>query len=266
MLTATTAYKKPLLITETTPVKSRTTLTILFLLCFPLGVYYIWKRRTATWKKVLYTVAGIPLFLFVYSFLFITLFAAFLPPLDRSTGIRADRTINNMEGQYDVTFLKTARETNGAYEMVQVTLQPGGGNDWHYHKAFVEQFNVLQVQLKVGLNGQEISVEGGQHAEAPKKAMHKFYNTSNSPVVFNVTIVPARSFEKTLRVAYGLISTGQTDKNGLPKNPWHLFLLLGYSESYLQGLPGFIQEPLINALAKIAQWKGEDEALKVFYQ
>jgi hypothetical protein len=52
----------------------------------------------------------------------------------------------------------------------------------------------------------------------------------------------------------------------MPKNPWHLFLILGYSDSYLQGVPGFIQEPLIHALSKIAQWKGAAKDLEPFYK
>ena len=34
-------------------------------------------------------------------------------------------------------------------------------------------------------------------------------------------------------------------------------LLLGYSETYLPEMPSWFQETLVNALAKIAQWKGE---------
>jgi len=98
----------------------------------------------------------------------------------------------------------------------------------------------------------------------PKGVMHKFYNTSTEPVTFLVKIDPARSFEKTLRSAYGLMNTGQSTVEGMPKNPWHLFLILGYSDSYLQGVPGLIQEPLIDALSKIAQWKGYDKDFDPF--
>ncbi|MBN2611077.1 MAG: hypothetical protein JXB00_05935 [Bacteroidales bacterium] len=62
------------------------------------------------------------------------------------------------------------------------------------------------------------------------------------------------------------MNTGQWNHDGFAKNPWHLILLLGYSESYLPKIPPFIQEPLINSLAKIAQWKGEDKALEIFFR
>jgi hypothetical protein len=43
-------------------------------------------------------------------------------------------------------------------------------------------------------------------------------------------------------------------------------LLLCYSGSYLEGMPWYIQEPLVRSLARIAQWKGEDKSLEVFYR
>jgi mannose-6-phosphate isomerase-like protein (cupin superfamily) len=179
-------------------------------------------------------------------------------------GVRSDRTIRNSTDDYSVTFLKTSRETNGAYEEVKVVLEPGGGNEWHYHTAFVEKFHVIEGDLTIGMNGKGVALTTGQDTVAPKHMMHKFYNTSSKPVTFLVKIEPARSFEKTIRAAYGLMNTGQSSADGIPKNPWHLFLILGYSDSYLQGVPGFIQEPLIHALSKIAQWKGVDKDLIPF--
>jgi mannose-6-phosphate isomerase-like protein (cupin superfamily) len=240
-------------------------LAILFIVCYPAGVYRVWKNsRLPKWGKWVYTILGLPIFLLVYTIAGIIIFASFLPELDRSIGVRADRTIRNSMDRYSVTFLKTAKETNGAYEEVKVELEPGGGNEWHYHTAFVEKFHVIDGQLTVGMEGKPVPITTGQDTIAPKRMMHKFYNTSSKPVTFIVRIEPARSFEKTLRSAYGLMTTGQSYPDGMPKNPWHLFLILGYSDSYLQGVPGFIQEPLINALSKIAQWKGLDRDFDPF--
>jgi hypothetical protein len=52
----------------------------------------------------------------------------------------------------------------------------------------------------------------------------------------------------------------------MTKNPWHMALLLAYSESYLPAMPSWFQEPLINSLARIAQWKGEDKALYKYFR
>ena len=240
-------------------------IALLFFICYPVGLYHAWKRsQMPRWSKWIYTVLGFPLFLLTYTIIGIIAFAAFLPELDRSIGVRFDRTIVNTTDDYRVTFLKTARETNGAYEEVKVELMPGGGNEWHYHTAFEEKFHVIEGDLTIGMNGKGVPLKTGQDTVAPRRLMHKFYNTSSKPVTFLVRIEPARSFEKTIRCAYGLMNTGQSSPDGMPKNPWHLFLILGYSDSYLKGVPGFIQEPLIDALSKIAQWRGVDKDFDPF--
>lgn len=234
-------------------------------LFYPVGVVRIWKGKGKLWLKSLYTVAGLPVFLILSSYLAIVFFAAFLPPLDRSVGNRPEKTIVNSEGNYSATFLKTGNETNGAYELVQVELEPYGGNDWHYHKTFVEEFTVLKGQVKIGHNGDELLLQEGQSASAAREDMHFFKNAGEEKALLLVKITPAAGLEKTLRVAYGLINDGLL-KNDMTSNPWHMALLLGYSESYLPFMPAPIQEPLIDALAKIAQWKGEDKSLYKYFK
>ena len=234
------------------------------LLFYPVGVVSIWRRKTNLWIKLLYTILVFPVFLLVAGYIGIVLFAAFLPKLDRSVGDRSDKTIYNPGGNYSATFVHTGRETNNAYELVKVELEPHGGNDWHYHNRFVEQFTVVEGQVKIGRNGKEIMLEEGQTTVAEKKDMHFFKNALDTKSILLVKTIPAAGLEKTLRVAYGLMNDGLL-KNDMTKNPWHMCLLLAYSESYLAGMPNWFQDPLINALAKIAQWKGEDRSLYKYF-
>ncbi len=236
----------------------------LSLLFYPVGVVRIWRGKTRLWVKLLYSILVLPVFLLVSVYLAIVLFAAFLPRLDRTVGNRSDKTIYNKEGNYSATFVKSGYETNNAYELVQVELEPRGGNDWHYHNRFVEQFTVVDGQVKIGNNGEEIVLDKGQTTEASKKDMHYFKNALDQKSVLLVKTIPAAGLEKTLRVAYGLINDGLL-KNDMTENPWHMCLLLAYSESYLPGMPNWFQEPLINSLAKIAQWRGEDKSLYKYF-
>lgn len=236
----------------------------LSLLFYPVGVVRIWRGKARLWVKLLYSILVLPIFLLVAAYLGIVLFAAFLPKLDRTVGNRADKTIYNREGNYSATFVQTGHETNNAYELVQVELEPHGGNDWHYHTSFVEQFTVVEGKIKIGRNGEEIVLDKGQTTIANKKDMHFFKNALEQKSVLLVKATPASGLEKTLRVAYGLINDGLL-KNDMTENPWHMCLLLAYSESFLPGMPTWFQEPLINALAKIAQWKGEDKSLYKYF-
>jgi quercetin dioxygenase-like cupin family protein len=236
----------------------------LSLLFYPVGVVRIWRGKAKLWVKLLYTLLVLPFFLLVTTCLGIILFAAFLPKLDRTVGNRSDKTIYNNEGNYSATFVQTGRETNNAYELVQVELEPHGGNDWHYHTRFTEQFTVVDGQVKIGRNDTEMVLNKGQTSLADKNDMHYFKNALDQKSVLLVKTTPAGGLEKTLRVAYGLMNDGLL-KNDMTENPWHMCLLLAYSESYLPGMPNWFQEPLINALAKIAQWKGEDRALYKYF-
>lgn len=234
------------------------------LLFYPVGVVKIWRGKARLWVKLLYSILVLPVFLLTAVYTGLILFAAFLPGLDRAVGNRTDKTIYNREGNYSATFVQTGRETNNDYELVQVELEPYGGNDWHYHTRFVEQFTVVEGKVKIGRNGEEMILDKGQTAEANKKDMHYFKNALNQKSVLLVKATPAGGLEKTLRVAYGLMNDGLL-KNDMTENPWHMCLLLAYSESYLPGMPDWFQEPLINALAKIAQWKGEDKSLYKYF-
>lgn len=237
----------------------------LSLLFYPVGVFKIWRLKGWIAIKLLYSVLGFVFFLISSVYFGVVLFALFLPALDNSVGTNHARTIYNTAGNYSATFVKTANETNGAYEMVQVELEPHGGNDWHYHNTFAEQFTVIEGEVKIGHDGDEILLQKGQTTTATKETMHFFKNARAERSLLMVKTIPAAGLEKTLRVAYGLINDGKL-KNDMTENPWHMALLLGYSETYLEGLPGWFQEPLIKALAKIAQWRGEDKELHKYFK
>ena len=234
-------------------------------LFYPAGVIRIWKGKRRLWLRLLYTVVGLPVFLVITLFVGIVGFALFLPPLDMTVGNRPDRTVFNTGGNYRSTFLKTGAETGGAYELIRVEVEPHGGNEWHYHKNFDEHFTVLKGTAKVGRNGQEYLVKQGDSAAAYKRQMHYFANPTDSTILLLVRVAPARGLEKSIRVVYGLANDGKF-KGAITENPWHMALLLGYSGTYLPDIPGFIQEPLVDALAKIAQWRGEDKDLEKYFK
>src|SRR5215204_5361417 len=76
-------------------------------LFYPTGVIRIWKNHSRLWVRLLYTLVGLPLFLVLFLFAAMVLFALFLPPLDTSVGNRKDRTVFNSDGHYSATFLKS---------------------------------------------------------------------------------------------------------------------------------------------------------------
>src|SRR5690554_3333370 len=95
------------------PAKRRNGLSVPAWLFYPVGVVRIWRTKRASWKKWVYTVIGLPVFIIVFAYAAIITFAAFLPALDRTCGQRADRTICNRAGDYSARFVATGNETNG---------------------------------------------------------------------------------------------------------------------------------------------------------
>jgi quercetin dioxygenase-like cupin family protein len=261
MITAT--IKKP---STTGVINSKLILAVLALSIYLASIYVIWQWEYELWTKLAFAIIGLPLLLLLCTYLALVAFASFLPALDLTVGNRQDRTVRNNEGNYESTFLKTGRETRGSYELIRVEVEPKGGNSWHYHKTFDEHFTVLKGELMVGLHGKTTLLKAGETATAPRNALHHFHNATDAKVILQVMATPAKGLEKSIRIGYGLHNTGQWGKGMFPKNPWHLPLLLGYSETYLPNMPKLIQEPLVNALAKIAQWKGEDKELEVFFK
>ncbi|MFW6289445.1 MAG: cupin domain-containing protein [Mariniphaga sp.] len=233
---------------------------------YPAGIIKVWTLKRNLWLRLVYTILGLPLFLLVFSFLGVVVVGSFLPSLDMSIGNRTDRTLFNSNGNYSVTFVKSGLETGGSYELVEVELEPNGGNDWHYHKTFDEQFKVLEGVVTIGLENEVYQLNPGDSVTAFRNQIHFFRNTTDKKAKLLVKTNPARGLEKTIRVGYGLANDGQFDDNGLTRNLWHMVLLMGYSESYFDGIPAFIQEPVVNNLARIAQWKGEDKELFKYFK
>jgi hypothetical protein len=92
----------------------------------------------------------------------------------------------------------------------------------------------------------------------PLNTAHRFWNSSTEPVVFEVEIRPARNFEKALRTQFGLVEDGRTNDKAIPKNTLELALIYELSESYIVGMPLFLQKGIFGALARIARWRGYD--------
>jgi len=163
------------------------------------------------------------------------------------------------------TFLKTSEETGGEYTLIEVQLAPGGGNAPHYHKTYDERFEVLEGALELLVGEETLTLRSGEKAVAKKNTLHRFRNPTDEPTTFLVELRPGHSgFEKALKAGYGLARDGRTFSDGTPKNPYHLGVLLEWSEIRLPGI-FTVAEPFFRLLAKRARRKGIDKELEARY-
>ena len=92
----------------------------------------------------------------------------------------------------------------------------------------------------------------------PLGTAHRFWNDGSKSAVFEAEIRPARKMEQSLRAMVGLGRDGKTNDGGVPSNVFELALLYELSESYIVGMPLFLQRGVFGALAKLARRRGYD--------
>jgi mannose-6-phosphate isomerase-like protein (cupin superfamily) len=171
------------------------------------------------------------------------------------------RTIENPLSGERITFLATAEETGGEYVKIRNETSAGAqGVVMHYHLSYTEAFEVVEGNLDVCVGSKENHrvLAGGESVFVPLNTAHRFWNSGTEPVVFEVEIRPARSFEQALRAQFGLVQDGKTNDKAIPKNVLELALIYELSESFIVGMPLFLQKAIFGALAKIARWRGYD--------
>lgn len=174
------------------------------------------------------------------------------------------RVIENPVNGEKVTFIKTGAETNDEYLLAQVELQPHGKIPAHYHTHFTERFKVLEGELSLEVDKKKIVLHEGEEITVKSPQVHRFYNTSGKAVIFENELRPAGNFEKAARVGDGLVADGKGNKQGLPKNIFHLALIFDWIGSYFPGVPAGLQKAIFGSLAKIARWRGMDKELEKY--
>jgi mannose-6-phosphate isomerase-like protein (cupin superfamily) len=139
------------------------------------------------------------------------------------------------------------------------TLPPHGkGVFLHIHTTFVEKFLVLNGELDmiVGDPKRPFKLQAGQRGFVPLRSVHRFWNSSDQPVEFEVEIMPSRNFTQTLETLFALANAGGVKADGSPRHPFDLAIIGQLSESYLPGLPIWLQKTLFALIASIARFVG----------
>jgi mannose-6-phosphate isomerase-like protein (cupin superfamily) len=179
--------------------------------------------------------------------------------LAHGTTTNLERTIENPVTGERYTFLATAEETNGELLKVKAEIPAGTpGVPLHYHLTFTEGFEVLEGRLDLRVGEGHLVLGSDESAMVPLGTAHRFWNAGSKPAIFEAEIRPARKMEQSLRAMVGLARDGKTDDRGVPKNIFELALLYELSESYIVGMPLFLQRGVFGILARLARGRGYD--------
>ncbi|WP_378185414.1 cupin domain-containing protein [Aquimarina sp. W85] len=145
-------------------------------------------------------------------------------------------------------------------------LQAGGGQSGlHYHTKINERFKIMNGELTVTVNKTKSIVKPNDEVVINPFDVHRFENTSNTAVIFEVTITPPLEIRKALQTFYGLAKDGKVYDNGLPSNIFYMAIGLHMMDAYIPNVPRSMQRLGITTLALIGEAFGLKKKLLLRY-
>ena len=168
---------------------------------------------------------------------------------------KAGDVIENPDTRERITFLKTTRETNGQLLRYEDVLPPRFTIPEHVHPRQEERHEVLSGTLRGRVGGQERDYAAGERVIGPAGVPHAWRNPSEDEELHIVSeLRPPLRFETLFETSFGLSRDGKTTKQGIPKNPLQLAVLVDETRGmfYFSRVPVAVQEAFLALLAVVA--------------
>lgn len=128
-------------------------------------------------------------------------------------------------------------ETRKAYDLITVTVKPGGGIALHYHKEVTETFKCIKGTVGLQVENETIFLKVGEIKEVLPKMQHRFFNDSKEEAIFEVKITPSGSkIIDFLIVIFGLVRDGKTTKTYIPYNIFYTGIIVEWADSHTNDL------------------------------
>ncbi|MBS1676489.1 MAG: cupin domain-containing protein [Actinobacteria bacterium] len=154
-------------------------------------------------------------------------------------------------------------EHTAAQTLVEVDLGPGGRTPMHVHRDYAEWFEVLDGALDIHLAARTVTLLAGNTFTAAAGVPHCFVNSSSAPVRFRVALRDGqRGFLEMQLVLFGLRADGRVKADGVPRDPRHMAVALGLSNT---APASAVAALLMRALRAVARATGEERRLRERY-
>jgi mannose-6-phosphate isomerase-like protein (cupin superfamily) len=92
----------------------------------------------------------------------------------------------------------SARDTDGALEVIEIEVRPGLGPPLHVHPSFDESFYVLEGALTMRIGERVFDLPAGGSATVPAGTVHTWTNRGAKPMRFLQITTPGGSMEDML--------------------------------------------------------------------
>lgn len=157
----------------------------------------------------------------------------------------------------------TILEHSAAQTLVEVDLGPGGGTPMHLHHGYAEWFEVLDGTLDIELADRVVSLGPGDRFTAAAEVAHRFVNSSAEPTRFRVALRDGQpGFIEMQMLLFGLRADGRVEADGMPRDPRHMAIALGWSDTSPPTRGGALAFVILRAAARLT---GEERRLRRRY-
>ena len=171
------------------------------------------------------------------------------------------QTITNPVSGERITFLQTARDTDGELLEFELELTPDGHVPGaHVHPAQEERFHVLAGRMKFRRGWRRVVAEAGETVVVPAGTVHRFANAGDEVAHCRVEVVPALDMEQLLETTVELAMEGNVTRTGMPR-PLHLALFVQRFRREVRAPfpPAWAVRALMSPLRAIARARGLGE-------
>jgi quercetin dioxygenase-like cupin family protein len=168
---------------------------------------------------------------------------------------KAGDLIENPATGERITFLQTTHETNGKLLRFEYVLPPGFTTPEHVHPHQEERHEILSGMLRGRVGDQERDYGKGERVVGPAGVPHAWQNPSRDEQLrFVSELRPPLVFETILETTFGLARDGKTTKQGIPKNPLQLAVLVDETRGmfYSSRVPVAVQEAFLELFGVLA--------------
>jgi quercetin dioxygenase-like cupin family protein len=154
-----------------------------------------------------------------------------------------------------ITFLKTTQETYGELLRFEYVLPPGFTIPEHVHPRQEERHEIISGTLRGRVGGQERDYAKGERVVGPAGVPHAWQNPSSEEELrFVSELRPPLVFETIMETTFGLARDGKTTKQGIPRNPLQLAVLVDETRGtfYSSRVPVAVQEVFLELFGVVA--------------
>jgi mannose-6-phosphate isomerase-like protein (cupin superfamily) len=163
---------------------------------------------------------------------------------------RSGQTLASPPIGQEITFLRTAADTNGELLELEARLDPGSRIIEHVHLRQDERFVVLEGRASFWVDGRKVVRETDEELEIAAGTRHRVRNEEDAPLRVRAQLRPALDAEDVFETLFTLGAEGRVNRFGAPSPRQTARLLRRHRDDffYLSRIPPALQRGLLRPL------------------